>query len=180
MGLEPGVTVEDNKAFVAFVASEHGRRLRQFLTRRVPNPSDAHDLAQEVYLRLLRAQRYEPIRNPEAYLLTVASHLVHEHAVKRAAHPTEVGLDEGALELPDAAESDPGAQVESQQRIDRVERALCRVSPNAAAVLILHRRDGFTLEEIATQLAVSRSMAKKYLVTALAQCRRQLKRFENE
>lgn len=174
------MTVEDNKAFVAFVASEHGRRLRQFLTRRLPNPSDAHDLSQEVYLRLLRVQRDEPVRNPEAYLLTVASHLVHEHAVKRAAHPPEIGLDDEAIDTPSAPEEDPGAQAEWQQRIDGIERALSKVSANAAAVLILHRRDGFTLDEIATQLGVSRSMAKKYLVTALAQCRRQLRRFDNE
>lgn len=174
------MSVEDNKAFVAFVASEHGRRLRQFLTRRLPNPADAHDLAQEVYLRLLRVQRDEQVRNAEAYLLTVASHLVHEHAVKQASHPPAIGIDDVVAQLPSAPEEDPGRQAEALQRIDTVERALRRVSANAAAVLILHRRDGFTLDEIASQLGVSRSMAKKYLVTALAQCRKQLKRLGGE
>jgi RNA polymerase sigma factor (sigma-70 family) len=170
------VGLKDNNAFVAFVASKHGRRLRQFLTRRLPNPTDAHDLAQEVYLRLLRVQRDEQVRNPEAYLLTVASHLVHEHAVKQASHPPAVGLDDPTADLSGNEEEDPGAHAESQQRIEKVERALSRVSANAAAVLILHRRDGFTLDEIAVQLGVSRSMTKKYLVTALTQCRRQLRR----
>lgn len=174
--------VEENKNFVAFVASEHGRRLKQFLTRRLPNPADAHDLAQEVYLRLLRVKRdNQEIRNPEAYLLTVASHLVHEHAVRQAATPPLVDLDESLDDaMPAHSEDAPDARADRQQRMDAVERALGRVSEKAAAVLVLHRRDGFTLEEIAERLGISRSMAKKYLVIALAQCRRQLDRLNEE
>ena len=174
------MSVDDNKTFVAFVASEHGRRLKQFLMRRLPNPGDAHDLAQEVYLRLLRVKRDEEIRNPEAYLLTVASHLVHEHAVRQAAHAPLLSLGDPLADAPAHAEDAPDLRAERQQRLDAVERALGRVSGKAAAVLILHRRDGFTLAEIADQLGLSRSMVKKYLVIALAQCRRQLERLNRE
>jgi DNA-directed RNA polymerase specialized sigma24 family protein len=43
---------------------------------------------------------------------------------------------------------------------------------------VLHRRDGFSLEEIASQLGVSRPMAKKYLAKALLHCRRRLEELE--
>jgi RNA polymerase sigma-70 factor (ECF subfamily) len=39
---------------------------------------------------------------------------------------------------------------------------------------ILHRRFGFTLEEIAEQLGVSRPMVKKYLVKALVHCKQRV------
>ncbi|MDE2052995.1 MAG: hypothetical protein KGL45_03465 [Gammaproteobacteria bacterium] len=63
---------EDSNAFVAELAARHGRRLSRFLAARLRNAADIADLAQEVYLRLLRVERHDQIRNPEAYLLTIA------------------------------------------------------------------------------------------------------------
>jgi RNA polymerase sigma-70 factor (ECF subfamily) len=170
------LTLEDNRIFVKLAATEHGRRLKRYLARRLRNPADAPDLAQEVYLRLLRVQRAEEIRNPEAYLLTVASHLVREHAVKSATAPSAVSLDELAGEGAMAGTEDPGSQADTQQRLDALERALGKVSAKASAVLVLVRRDGFTLDEVAAQLGISRSMVKKYLTAALSHCRQQLER----
>jgi DNA-directed RNA polymerase specialized sigma24 family protein len=53
------------------------RNLFQFLRRRVRASVDVQDLAQETYLRLLRADLNE-VRNPLAYLLQVASHVALE------------------------------------------------------------------------------------------------------
>ncbi len=58
--------------------------------------------------------------------------------------------------------------------VEELEDALGQLSPKARAALILHRRDGFSLEEIATRLAVSRPMAKKYLAKALLHCRQRM------
>ena len=72
-----------NKNFVAIIAARYGTRLRRFLAVRLRNADDVPDLAQEVFLRLLRVEGYESIRSPEAYLFTIASHVVHQHAVRR-------------------------------------------------------------------------------------------------
>src|SRR5882724_10617485 len=54
------------------------RSLLQFIGRRVRASVDIEDLAQETYLRLLRARDLGDVRNPQAYLLRVASHVVSE------------------------------------------------------------------------------------------------------
>ena len=66
--------VPDNRSFVASIAARYGRRLRRFLSVRLRNTADVPDLAQEVFLRLLRVEGCENIRSPEAYLFTIASH----------------------------------------------------------------------------------------------------------
>jgi RNA polymerase sigma-19 factor, ECF subfamily len=53
----------------------HADQFRGFFRRRIGNPPDAVDLAQEVYLRMLQAGDRRAIRNVEAYLFTVASNL---------------------------------------------------------------------------------------------------------
>ncbi len=164
----------DKKSFVEFVASEHGRRLQRFLARRLQNQSDAADFVQEVYVRLLRVERHDEIRSPEAYLLTIANNLLREHYMKQASIPEPIDIDDLVSELEALPEEGPVAQAENHERLQLIERVLAKLSPKAQAVLLMHRRDGRSLEEIAAELGVSRSMAKKYLAQALAKCRQRL------
>lgn len=170
----------DRQTFVAGVAAQYGRRLRRFLARRLRNAEDAPDLAQEVYLRLLRMQRHELIRNPEAYLFTIASHLLHEQTLRQSAAPVILEIDEVFAELHTVAEEEPTQQAETHQRMQELEQAIGKLAPKAQAALLLHRRDGYSLEEIGAQLGVSRPMAKKYLAKALVHCRQWLERGERQ
>lgn len=167
-------TVDNEKhAFVADLATEHGTRLRRYLAGRIRNRADAPDMAQEIYLRLLRVERPGEIRSPEAYLFTVATNLVHEHTVRQATRPALVELDDVA-EQPGPEDVDPCAHAVVRQRFEALERAIARLSPRMRTTLLLHRRDGFSLEEIGEKLGISRNVAKKYLAKALLYCRRNL------
>ena len=76
------MTASDPKAsVVGRLFAEHSTGLRSFFLRRIRSKADAADLAQEVYVRMLRVRDLEAIRNPVSYLYTVANNLVKEHAV---------------------------------------------------------------------------------------------------
>jgi RNA polymerase sigma-70 factor (ECF subfamily) len=162
---------EAKHAFVTDIATKHGRRLRRYLAARLRNAADVSDLVQEVFLRLLRVDRHESIRNPEAYVMTVAGHVLHQHTLRSAAAPETLGTLDVLLDLQAAIELDPVAQLDAQRRLAELDRTLERLAPNVHATFVLHRRDGMTLEEIARQLGVSRPMIKKYLAKALLECR---------
>src|SRR5579859_686578 len=53
---------------VAVWADEWHGDLIKFLARRTSSRADTHDLAQEVYLRLLRVDRTDLVRRPRSYL----------------------------------------------------------------------------------------------------------------
>lgn len=165
----------EKQAFVADLALQHGRRLRRYLSQRLQNRSDVPDLAQEVYLRLLRVERPVEIRSPEAYLFTVATHLIHEHTVRQASTPPVIEIEDVTEEL-SAAEVDLATQADTQQRFEALERSVGRLSPRMRTTLLLHRRDGYSLDEIGAQLGISRNVAKKYLAKALVYCRRNLRK----
>jgi RNA polymerase sigma factor (sigma-70 family) len=170
--------VDDRQAFVTDIATKHGQRLRRYLAARLRNAADASDLVQEVFLRLMRVERHESIRNPEAYAMTVAGHVLHQHTLRSATTPEALSGVDVLLELQTAIDTDPVAQVDAQRRLEELDRALVQLAPNVHATFVLHRRDGMTLEEIATRLGVSRSMVKKYLTTAILQCREHFERDE--
>jgi RNA polymerase sigma factor (sigma-70 family) len=160
--------------FVADVAAKHGQRLRRFLAARLRNTTDTADLAQEVFLRLLRVKRFEQIRSPEAYLLTIASHVIHQHSLTDVSVPVTSDAFDALLDEHLATASDPVAQVHLERRLEALDHALARLPPRTRAVFVLQRRDGCTLDEISAQLGISRSAVKKHLARALAQCSRQI------
>lgn len=63
---------------------QYGGWLHRYLTRclRHHDTQCARDLAQEVYLRLLRVEKGEPVRDYQAYLYRIASHVVYEFKLR--------------------------------------------------------------------------------------------------
>ena len=165
------MAVADRQNFVTSLALRYGSRLRRFLGTRLSNASDVPDLAQEVFLRLLRIESHESIRSPEAYLFTIANHVIHQHAVKRASEPVRVRIDDVFAELRTLTGDDPAAQAERSEQMARLERVLEELPAKVSTALVLHRLVGCSVQEIADQMGVARETAKKYLARAVEHCR---------
>jgi RNA polymerase sigma factor (sigma-70 family) len=165
---------DERKRFVADLANQHGKRLRRFLAARLRNAADVHDLAQEVFLRLLRVDRHDKIRSPEAYLLTIAGHVLHQHALNAETIPEPTDMADAILDAHLAEEADPVAQLNLERRLEALDRALGRLSLKTRTAFLLQRRDGCTLDEIAQRMGISRAMVKKHLAKAVLQCGRQI------
>lgn len=161
---------------IASIVSSHGRQLMKFFVARLPDTAEAKDLAQEVYLRLLRLDRPDFIRCPEAYVFTIAANIVREHALKRAKRPVHIALaDDRDEDLDDVfIVGGPEDAAVRNDKLQQLQYSLARLSPKARAAFIWHRRDGCTYDEIAKRLGVSRNMVKKYLSQALAHCRKDM------
>lgn len=170
------LNTDDRKAFVAALAREHGHGLRRFLAARLREAAaDVPDLIQEIYLRLLRMSRHDTIRSPQAYLFTVAHHVLHQHKMNLAATPESVELMDVLVEMESFVADDPARQIEVRQRLEVLDRLLKECSPRVRAAFILHRRFGYSVEEVAVRLGTTRPMAKKYLGKAMAHLK---KRFD--
>ena len=64
---------------VADIYSHHHGWLVGLLRRKLGNADNADDLAQDTYTRLLTARSEELIREPRAYLTTIASRLTAQY-----------------------------------------------------------------------------------------------------
>jgi RNA polymerase sigma factor (sigma-70 family) len=163
--------------FVAALEKAHSQQLRRFLSMRLRNAvADVPDLVQEIYLRLLRLKDYEAVRNPQAYLYTIASHVLHQYTLRRAAAPETMDPLEVVNALQTTAHPDPAEEADIEQRIEQLGHALEAHSPRAYAVLLMYRCEGLTFREIGERLGVSPVMARKYLVRALKFCDQHLDR----
>ncbi len=158
--------------------AEHGGSLKAFLVRRVRRQPIAAELAQEVYVRMLRVPDMGTVRNPEAYLYTVASNLAKEYA--RDEHNSEAALDVDdpwvqaqLVELPVFS-----GQMDAERRVKRLREVLEQLPPKCLAAVVLQYWKGLSYQEIAERLGISTHMVKKYLSQALTHCRRRMGRQE--
>src|SRR5262245_37751023 len=98
----------------------HGRALRRFLASRMRNArADVPDLVQEVYLRLLRIPDHEAIRNPQAYLYTIASHVLHQYTLRRAVTGAPAPMADISSELEASLQPDPAEEVHLEQQFEK-------------------------------------------------------------
>lgn len=151
-------------AFVAATERLYGPGLRRFLSRKLRHASaDVPDIFQEVFVRLLQARNHETIRNPQAYLYTIAGHVLHQFLQQGVpAIETSSPLEPTAV--------DPADEADLQQQLADIGRALEKFSPRAHATLVMYRCEGMTLAEIGKRFGVSTQMARKYLMRAIVFC----------
>ena len=167
----------ESHAFALAAVGKYGRQLHAFLRRRAWHSQDLDDLVQEVYLRLLRIDDAQGVRNPLAYIYGVASHVASEFNMRGRKGPVvfdsdalDAGMDEEGG-LADGHSTEGGAFFERH-----VSDALGQLSAKHLAVLLLERRDGLTQAQIAEKLGLSQHTVKKYSVQALAHVRASLER----
>jgi len=164
------------KTLVERLFAEQAGTLRAYLLRRVRRQSDAAELAQEVYVRMLRVSDAEAIRNPEAYLYTVASNLAKEHARHERGAGAPLDVNDPTVQAQLAALPGLGGDLDAERRVARLREVLQQLPPKWRAAIVLQYWHGLSYEEIGTRLGVSSNMVKKYLNQALAHCRRRMAR----
>ena len=151
--------------------------LRRFLARRrVGSTADIDDIAQEVFLRLLRYDRAELIDQPRAYLFKIATNVSAEwsmRSVRRLPHDSA-----WLTELVDSLS--PDVEVEQQDRDESVHSAIEALPARAKEILRLHFGEGLTYPQIAVALSVSRKIVKRDLARAYASLRAALDADRND
>lgn len=156
-----------NKSVLLGWRDRWNRSLLQFLGRRVRASVDIEDLAQETYLRLLRARDLSDVRNPQAYLLRVASHVVTEWRDNQFPAPSTLTVEDDLL-VDDCL---PEFELDAVLSQDRLDRTLAEVSPTMRAVLLLRLRDERPYKEIAQELDLTVRQVKRYLARGFERLR---------
>lgn len=150
----------------------HRDWLGQWLRRKLGNPADAADLAQDTFLRVLGRARAQPmadleVREPQRYLATIAKGLVIDHW--RHQRIEQAYLDELA-HRPEALAPSPEERLVAVQTLCELDAMLDQLPAKARQAFLLAQIEGLSGSEIAARLRVSDRMVRKYLAQAMYQC----------
>jgi RNA polymerase sigma-70 factor (ECF subfamily) len=147
--------------------------LRSYLRRRLRRAEDVEDLAQEVYLRLLRFTDSKQVKSPAAYAFRVALHVLYEFNLRQHRSPITYNSDSAAAaaeHLPDSAA--PPEEIHDQLLLRAtLKERIDRLPPMQRLVLLLTTREELSYDEIAVKLGISASTARVHLFRAMATLR---------
>jgi RNA polymerase sigma-70 factor (ECF subfamily) len=145
--------------------------VRRFLRTRSGVPSaDIDDLAQEVFLRVMRYRKTERILNPQAYLFRTAANVAAEWSVRsRYRQPHESGWLAGLI-----GGEEPEECLRLRQSQDEVARALGTLSARQREILKLYFTEERDHAEIAARLGESVRSVRRCFTKSYARLRDEL------
>jgi RNA polymerase sigma factor (sigma-70 family) len=147
-------------------------RLRNFIRRRVADPSDAEDILQEVFYELVETYRLmKPIEQVGAWLFRVArNRIIDLFRMKKPDASTNdaiVAEDGELLTLEDllpSRDAGPEAAYARTVLLEELEDALAELPDEQREVFLAHEIEGRTFKELAveTGLSVNTLLSRKH------------------
>jgi RNA polymerase sigma factor (sigma-70 family) len=166
--MEPTATDRDERLIVWF--QKWRKPIRSWLRNRASIPTgDIDDLAQEVFLRLLRYSDDIIVDNPQGYLFRIAANVANEYRERsRIRKPHDnTWLDD----LLDEAENEPEHMLEREQMHAHINAVMDTLPPRQRHILLLHVNDKLTYKQIAQQLGLTYRIVLRDLTKAYSTIR---------
>jgi RNA polymerase sigma factor (sigma-70 family) len=140
--------------------------LLRYFTKRLADASEADDLTQEVFERLVKQPATLEVRHAEGFLFQVAANVLRDKfrrdAVRHRSQHDELQDDTPAGEAPSAE-----TLYQDRERLRLLVVALEELTPKCRAVFLLHRYDGLGYSEIARRMGVGVSAIEKHMMHAI-------------
>ncbi|WDY59181.1 sigma-70 family RNA polymerase sigma factor [Pseudomonas sp. PSKL.D1] len=146
--------------------SHHGW-LQGWLYRRVHDRCDAADLSQDTFVKLLTHTPPAELREPRAYLATIARRLLLNLYRRRS---LERAYLEALATLPE--DDAPGAEHHAAmlEALHAVDQVLARLPEKARRAFLLSQLEGYSQEQIALEMAVNVRTVQRWLLRAFEEC----------
>jgi RNA polymerase sigma-70 factor (ECF subfamily) len=170
----------DREAF-GTLARRFERRVYSLALFYTRNPSDAEDLAQEVWLKVYR--HLQSFRGESSFYTWLRQITVNTFLNHRRASMRHVGAEGQTLRLVEietvdyedalrlARSRDMEDDLHQKMMVERVGEALSELTPQQRLIFILKHNEGMTYEEISAALNCSTGTIKKSLFRAVQKLR---------
>jgi RNA polymerase sigma-70 factor (ECF subfamily) len=161
-----------NERLTQWFESWRGAMKRWLSSRSSMQSADLDDVAQEVFLRLLRYSDDAVVEYPQSYLFRIATNVVNEW--RERARNNLPHDDAWLSDLQIEPEAEPESAVEHDLINVQVRRAVSRLPPRQRQVLVLHIQDDLTYKQIAAKLKLTPRVVRRDIARAYAELRADL------
>jgi RNA polymerase sigma-70 factor (ECF subfamily) len=146
---------------------DHHGWLKGWLSKRLGNTFDAADLAQDTFVRVIKARSALEIREPRPYLSMIAKGLLVDLFRRRS---LEQSWLDALAAMPEAQQPSLEEQAILLQALVEIDRLLQGLGPKVKQTFILSQFDGLTYPQIAERLNISVRSVNNYMAKAMEHC----------
>ena len=147
--------------------SEHHGWLNGWLRARLGNASDAADLAQDTFVRVLTARDVQSIREPRTYLSAIARALMIDKFRRRAVEQAYLA----ALAMrPEPLDISPETRLMILETLVAVDTLLDGLGERTRRIFLAVQLEGLSYVATAERLQVSVTTVKKHMIRAMTHC----------
>lgn len=164
------VTVRSDPTADSVVANlyrHHHRWLAGWLGRRLPSVEQAADLAHDTFVKLLTARDTAALREPRAFLTTLAKRVLANHYRRQQ---IEQAYLDAIAHLPEAETPSPEVRAVVLETLCELDRRLDELPAPVRRVFLLAQLDGLKYAEIAAQTRLSLTTVKRHMARATLHC----------
>lgn len=156
----------DHAALHALYSEQNGW-LKSWLRARLGNASDAADLAQDTFIRVLTARNAQTIREPRSYLGAIAHALMVDKFRRKA-------LEQAYLaELttrPERVVESPETRLLILETLVAVDTLLDGMGERTRQIFLAVQLEGLSYVATAERMGVSVTTVKKHMIRAMTHC----------
>lgn len=147
---------------------DNHRWLLALLRRKLGGDADnAADLAHDVFERILCAGSVASVREPRAYLTTVASRLTANYYRRLA---LERSYLQALASQPDAVQPSEEERALVVEALSSISRVLADLPARARSVFLMAQLEGMSYRDIADHMKLTLNVVQKDMVKAIAHC----------
>lgn len=176
---ESVVSDRERAELVERLFREHNTTLVRFLTTRLHSVSEAKEVAQEAYVRVLQLDKPGASNLLRAYLFRVALNLaidrIRRRKTQQHAHENEPDLLQAAEDL-----CDPERYAVAREELMLVARSLQELPEKCLKAFLMYRLEGDTQARIAERLGLTDRTVNSYVRQAMLYCRLRLEGLSEE
>ncbi|KAA8696170.1 sigma-70 family RNA polymerase sigma factor [Pseudomonas proteolytica] len=155
-----------HRAVGELYAQHHGWVV-QLLRRKLGGQEQALDLAQDTFVRILSSGPLPSLREPRAYLNTVASRLCGQYFRRQA---LERAYEQSLAILEPEHAPSPETRLLVLEALDAVGQVLDGLGSRVREIFLLSQLDGLTYPQIAEQLGLTVNVVQKAMLKAYRHC----------
>ncbi|AFC86168.1 RNA polymerase sigma factor [Frateuria aurantia] len=168
---EPGPLASERVSQVAELFRAHNSALIAFLRTRLSSASEAQEVAQEAYTRLLRMDDPGRIQQPKALLFRTAANLASDRIRKRSVR-LEAPLDDLFMDWLESPGPERRALLADEMRV--IREALRELPAKTSRAFVMHLIQDMSFSTISQSMGVTERMVRYHVARALAHCRQRL------
>jgi RNA polymerase sigma factor (sigma-70 family) len=158
------VNPQANPQEVEQLFREHNAALLRFIAAKLGSKQEAHEIAQEAYVRLLRLDHREAVSYLRAFLFKTAGNLAMDRLRQRARRGFMLparGKDFSVFEL------SPERLIEGEQAVRALRAGLAELPTKCQRAFLMHRVQGLSCQDIAKRMGLQERMVRLYVSRAL-------------